>query len=38
MRSSVSKCAEQAKKASETLDHATIFDPHYSVGFLVIAI
>jgi hypothetical protein len=37
MRSSVSKCAEQAKKAPETLDQATIFDTHYSVGFLVIA-
>ena len=34
MRSSVSKCAEQAQKTSKTFDIAIHFDPHDSVGHL----
>ena len=37
MRSSVSQCAEQAQTTTETLEHAPTFDPHFSVGLLVIA-
>ena len=36
MRSSVSNCAEQAKKVAKTFDITTDFDTHESVGHLLI--
>ena len=36
MRSSVSSCAEQAKRAAKTFDIATNFNTHESVGHLLI--
>ena len=37
MRSSVSNCVAQAKRAAKTFDIATDFDTHESVGHLFIA-